>query len=95
MYITIRKYRMKRGYAAVRDAVESGLIPILRTCPGFRSHWLLDCSDGDCAGVSIFDTEAQAKAALDKTVAWVQEHVGQLLILPPEAMFGAAVDEFT
>ena len=94
MYITLRKYRAKRDFAAVREAVQTGLLPILKACPGFRGHWLLNCSDGACAGLSIFDTEAEANAALQKTVTWVHGHINNLLVLPPEAMFGAAMAEF-
>ena len=95
MYITFRKYCLKSDYAALRQAVQLELVPILKGCPGFRAHWLLNCSDGDCAAMTVFDTEAEANVALDKTVSWVKAHIGDLLVLPPEAMFGAAAEEFT
>jgi hypothetical protein len=88
MYITVRKYRLRRSAVEVREAVMTGLVPILKASPGFHSYWTIDCSDGDIAAVSIFDTESNAKAAQDGTLAWVNEHIRALVVLPPEAMFG-------
>jgi len=88
MYISVRKYRLRRTAAEVREAVLTGLVPILKASPGFQSHWTIDCSDGDIAAVSIFDTESNSNAATDRTLAWVKEHIRGLVVLPPEAMFG-------
>jgi hypothetical protein len=87
MYISVRKYRLKRTTIEVRDAVMTGLVPILKASPGFHSHWTMDCADGDIAAVSIFDTESNSKAATQRTFAWVNEHIRELVVLPPEAMF--------
>ena len=95
MYVTLRKYQTKTDFAAVHAAVEAGLLPILRGCPGFRSHWLLNCDDGDVAAVTVFDTEEQAREGVLKAVGWVQAHIHDLLVLPPNAMFGASAEQFT
>ena len=88
MYITVRKYHFIRDAADVREAVMTGSVPILKASPGFQSHWTIDCTDGDIAAASMFDTEASAKAATDRTLAWVNEHIRTLVVLPPDAMFG-------
>ena len=88
MYISVRKYRLRRSAVEVREAVMTGLVPILRASPGFHSHWTIDCTDGDIAAVSIFDTESNSKAATDRTLVWVNQHIRGLVKLPREAMFG-------
>jgi hypothetical protein len=79
---------LKRSAVEVREAVMTGLVPILKASPGFQAHWIMNCSDGDIAAVSIFDTGSNANAATDRTLAWVKEHIRGLVVLPPEAMFG-------
>ena len=88
MYITVRKYQLIRDAADVREAVMTGSVPILKASPGFQSHWTVDCTGGEFAAVSIPDTESNAKAATDSTLAWVKEHIRTLVVLPPAAMFG-------
>jgi hypothetical protein len=87
MYITVRKYRLIRSESEVRQAVMAGLFPILKASPGFQAHWVINCTDGDFAGVSIFDTESNATAATDRTLAWVNAHIREYVVLPPDAMF--------
>ncbi len=93
MYITIRKYRLKERYQEVRDAVTAGLVPILQSSPGFQGYWALQCDDGDIAGISLFDTEENALAATERTREWVSAHIREHVVLPPEAMFGGAVEK--
>jgi len=87
MYISVRKYRLRRSAVEVREAVMTGLVPILTASPGFHSHWTIDCADGDIAAISIFDTESNSRAATDRTLTWVKAHIRGLVELPPEAMF--------
>ena len=88
MYISVRKYRLRRSEVEVREAVMTGLVPILQASAGFHSHWTINCTDGDIAAISIFDTESNSKAATDRTLAWVNQYVRELVELPPDAMFG-------
>ena len=87
MYVTVRKYRLKRSESEVREAVMTGLLPILKASPGFQAHWIIDCTDGDIAAVSIFDTEPNANAATDRALTWASAHIRELVVLPPDAMF--------
>ena len=88
MYINVRKYRLKRSESEVRAAVMTGLLPILKASPGFQAHWIIDCTDGDIAAVSIFDTEPNANAATERTLTWVNAYIREFVVLPPDAMFG-------
>jgi hypothetical protein len=87
MHVSVRKYRLRRSAVEVREAVMTGLVPILKASPGFHSHWTIDCADGDIAAVSIFDTESNSKAATERTLMWASEHVRELVELPPVTMF--------
>lgn len=87
MYVTVRKYQLKRSQAEVREAVMAGLIPILKASPGYQGHWVIDCTDGDVAGVSIFDSESNATAAQERTLEWVNAHIREYVVLPPDAIF--------
>ena len=87
MYVTVRKYQLKRSQAEVREAVMAGLVPILKASPGYQGHWIIDCTDGDVAGVSIFDSESNATAAQERTLDWVNAHIREYVVLPPDAMF--------
>ena len=87
MYISVRKYRLRRSESEVREAVITGLLPILKASPGFQAHWIIDCSDGDMAAVSMFDTESNANAATDSALTWINAHIRELVVLPPDAMF--------
>jgi hypothetical protein len=87
VYVTVRKYRLKRSESEVREAVMTGLLPILKASPGFQAHWIIDCTDGDIAAVSIFDTESNANVATDRALTWASAHIRELVVLPPNAMF--------
>lgn len=93
MYLTMRKYRLRKQHDQLRELVVADLVPLLRASPGFEGYWLLQCSDGDVAGVSMFDTEANANAATDRTKEWVKANIREYVQLPAEAMFGAAVEK--
>ena len=93
MYMTVRKYRLQRSEPEVREAVTAGVVPVLKTSPGFAGCWAMTCTDGDLAMVSLFDTEANAHAATDKTIEWVQAYGMHLVVMPAEAMFGGIVQK--
>ena len=55
-----------RDPAGGQKFLEEGLIPIIKTLPGFRTARFLRALDGKSGvGAVIFDTEANAKAGLD------------------------------
>ncbi len=91
VYITLRKYKLKTDIETVFERVSADLIPILKESPGFEGYWSVMCDDGAIAGISIFDSEAHSDAAHEKTMGWVNEHIRELVILPPESMFGGVL----
>jgi len=93
VYVSIRKFQLKRSASEVREAIMTGLLPILKASPGYKSHWIIDCTDGDIAAVSIFDTESNGNAATDRALTWVNAHIRELVVLPPNAMFSGEAHE--
>lgn len=91
MYITIRKYRLNADINNVYERIMADLIPLLKSAPGFEAYWSVVCDDGAIAGISMFDTEEHSKAAHDQTLGWVNAHIRELVVLPPEAMFGGVL----
>jgi len=87
VHINVRKFQLKRSRAEVLEAAMAGLFPVLKASPGFQAHWVIECTDGDIAAVSIFDTETNSNAATDKILEWVNAHIRELVVLPPNAMF--------
>ncbi|HEY2620183.1 MAG TPA: hypothetical protein VGI78_22780 [Acetobacteraceae bacterium] len=77
----------------MRAAVAGGLVPLLKAAPGFEGCWTMRCNDGDFALLSIFDTEANAHAAMDNIREWVNAHIRELVELPARAMFDGAADK--
>jgi len=71
----------------VLEAATAGLFPILKASPGFQAHWVVECTDGDVAAVSVFDNEANSDAATAKILEWANAHIRELVVLPPSAMF--------
>jgi hypothetical protein len=54
-----------RDPAAAQKVLEEGLIPIIKSLPGFRTARFVRALDGKSGvGTVIFDTEANAKAGL-------------------------------
>ena len=87
MHINVRKFQLKRPRSEVLEAARAGLFPILKASPGFQAHWVIECTDGDVAAVSVFDTETNSNAATEKILEWVNAHIRALVVLPPNAMF--------
>jgi hypothetical protein len=93
VYVNVRKFQLKGNEEHVQVAVKSGLIPILKAAPGFQAHWIISCTDGDLAAVSIFDTEAHSHAATEQALAWINSNIRELVILPPTAMFSGEANQ--
>ena len=62
--------------------------PVYRAQPGFKSvAFLLDDATGECASLSVFETEAQARAAADVLRPLLLRLVGDKLQAQPQAHF--------
>ena len=75
MYAVIRKYHLHPG--AVEEFIQQvhkGLVPILKQLPGVITYDLVDIGDHEVAVITIFASQADAKASAQKTMTWINEH---------------------
>jgi hypothetical protein len=61
--------------------VNKGLLPRLRTLPGFKGYLLLEAGHGVIRSTSLFDTSRHAEESLRVAAAWRQEE--KLVALVP------------
>jgi hypothetical protein len=68
----------------VIKTVETQLLPVLKTLPGFLAYYAIKFDGGDLGAVSIFDKKENADSANDKAMGWIKQNLaGQL---PDEPM---------
>ena len=49
--------------------------------PGFIRYGLADAGEGNCISISVWETHAQAEAAVPVAATWVREHLGDQIEL--------------
>lgn len=92
MFISVRKYNVKRGSAGeLAQRVENGFLPLMRESPGFRGYYLLDGGPDVLITVSIFDSADEAFASNEKAANWVRNNVLEFTKGMPEVMIGDAL----
>ena len=92
MHVTIRKYA---GKGALIDKlvppVRDGLVPLLKSAPGFRGYCAFGSDDGHIVSVSVFDDQRSATRATEQARDWIASNLRDLLPDPPEVMAGEAL----
>ena len=87
MYAAIRRLTVQPG---VLDEVvqrdESGLLPILRSAPGFVEFDLVQVGENVGVSITLFETQEQAEEANRKAADWLKQHVAPLVAGPPEIL---------
>ena len=90
-YVVVRRYRLGGPPGEGRRRVAEGLAPVLRRAPGFVGHHAFDAADGACVSVTLFETEAAARASGEEAAAWAEANLAGLVDGPPaEVMAGEA-----
>lgn len=89
MFASIRKYH------GVEDADEAsirihanGLSDLLRSLPGFKGYYALDCGGGVAITISLYETREAAEASNQLAAEWVKTELGPMLPNPPEILVG-------
>lgn len=92
MFVSIRKYH------GMDDADEIGIrlhasdfLHRLRSLPGFRGYYAVDCGDGVGVSISLYDTLEAVEASNRLAAEWAQAECGSLLPNPPEIISGEIV----
>ncbi len=91
MYASIRRYQTSPGKAAeLAQRVTKEFVPIISEGPGpgFLAYYVVDAGNDQVASISIFKTEAEAKASSRKAAEWVKS-IAAILPTPPDILAGA------
>ncbi|HET7463657.1 MAG TPA: hypothetical protein VFJ82_20550, partial [Longimicrobium sp.] len=75
----------------VRQRVEVGFLPRLRTQPGFVSYSLVHAGNGVLVSVSVFETREGADESNRMAAEWVAENVAPLVQGRPDIIQGEVV----
>ena len=85
MYAAIRRLRVQPGvFDEVVERDERGLIPLLRSAPGFVEFDLVQVAEDVGVSITIFETQEQAEEATRRAADWVKQNVAPLVAGPPE-----------
>src|SRR5215472_13043776 len=89
MFITIRKYRVRRGSTAEwARRVREGFVPMMQGLAGFRGYYLLDGGPDAIIAINMFDTADEALVSNEKAADWVRNNVMEFARGMPEIMVG-------
>jgi heme-degrading monooxygenase HmoA len=92
MFISVRKYNVKRGSAEeLARRVRKGFVPLMRQAPGFRGYYLLDGGPDVLITISMFDSADEAFLSNEKAANWVRKNVLEFTRGMPEVMIGDAL----
>ena len=92
MFITVRKYHVRRSVAAQLAArVREGFVPLLRRMEGFRGYYLLDGGPGVLISVGLFESADDALASNEHAADWVRNNVLEFTKGMPEMMVGTVL----
>ena len=53
--------------------------PILKQQPGFRAYCIVRLDGGGGGSISLFDSAENAKAAHDRSLAWIKENLAGMI----------------
>jgi heme-degrading monooxygenase HmoA len=92
MFISIRKYNVRRGSAEkLAQSVRDGFVPLMRGMRGFRGYYLLDGGPDVLITISMFDSADEAIASNETAAEWVRNNVLEFTKGMPEVMIGNAL----
>jgi len=92
MYVTVRRSKHVGGTDEIARRAKEGLVPTLKTLPGFVSYDILSLEENVVMGITIFDNQASAEEANKSFVLWAREQdLRSLLTGPHEVLSGEAL----
>ena len=85
MYAAIRRLRVQPGvFDEVVERDESGLVPLLRSAPGFVEFDLVQVGEDMGVSITIFETQEQAEEANRRAADWFKQNIAPLVAGPAE-----------
>ena len=83
MYALWTNFTLGPGMRETADKLGEGFAPILAALKGFKSAtFIRDETAGECAALSLWETKADAEAALADTEAGVKEQISGIATGP-------------
>ena len=79
MYAVIRSFPQMQNVEEARRLAETGLAPILKQQPGFRAYYIIQLEGGGGGSISLFDSADNAKAAHERSLAWIKENLASMI----------------
>ena len=91
MHVSIRKFSGATDRDEVLKRVEEGLVPQIKNYPGFVAYYAIEFEDGDLGSVSVYESKELANSGWEKSIAWLQENLAELLPNEPTVYQGEAL----
>lgn len=88
MYVTIRKFDRLQSVAEAARRAESGMGQLMKQSSGFRGYYVFDCGNGVGGSITLFESRDAAVAANEKSHAWIQASLADLVDGEPEITVG-------
>jgi Antibiotic biosynthesis monooxygenase len=81
-YLRLANYKVTKGtFPEIVDTAREGMLKTFRAQPGFIRYGLADTGDGTCLSISMWETHAQAEAAMPVAATWVRDHLADRIEL--------------
>ena len=91
-YAVVRMYRHLRDFDRIARLIEEGLGPLMREVAGFEGYYAIRCGERAGVSVTLFASQAAARAGQERGAAWVRAHLAELYVdQPPETMSGEVI----
>ena len=85
MYAAIRRLKVQPGvFDEVVQRDGEGLVPLLRSIPGFVEFDLVQVGEDVGVSILLFETQEQAEEANRQTAEWVKQNIVPLAAGPAE-----------
>jgi heme-degrading monooxygenase HmoA len=92
MFVSIRKYKLKRGSTEeFARRVRGGFVALMREISGFQGYYLLDGGSDVLIAINMFDSADEAFASNQTAADWVRNNVLEFTKGMPEVMVGNAL----
>jgi heme-degrading monooxygenase HmoA len=83
-HVRIAQYQVASGtFEEVGALVQApgGMLEVFHDAPGFIAYGLADAGDGTFVSLSLWETRAEAEAAVPTAAAWIRENVADRIKL--------------
>lgn len=89
MYANVRRRAFKPD-KAVEGArlIEQEVVPIISKLPGFLSFYAVHSGEDTITIIGVFETQEAAEKAGPQEIAWVDEHLADIVAGPAEVTNG-------